>query len=373
MNMGRRWGKTFTAGTLAVNAASDGAKVAWVAPTYVNSRPMWRFAEQALVGARSVEIHKSDKEIRFPSGGRLGIYTGDNDAGIRGEAFHLVIMEEAAQMKPETWTDVVMPTLADYEGRAYLISTPKGRNWYFQEYLRGMQDGTYQASFTAPSSANPSPQIQKAALLARERVSDRTYRQEWLAEFVEDGAFFVNVENRSFALPCTPQEGREYVIGVDWARSSGGDYTVFSVLSAQDKTQVQIVRLSGEPFDSQLRKLKALWQEYNKATIIAEYNAMGGPLVERLQTEGLPVVPFVTTAGSKHEIVTGLELELDKGEITLLNDPVQMGELLAYEKKDRMGVPSYSAPDGMHDDTVIALALALHGAATRGGVVDNPW
>ena len=63
-------------------------------------------------------------------------------------------------------------------------------------------------------------------------------------------------------------------------------------------------------------------------------------------------------AGTKHEIITGLALALEQGELKLLNDAVVLGELQAYEMKQRAGLPSYSAPDGLHDDTVIALALA---------------
>lgn len=363
--MGRRWGKTFTAGTLAVNSAFDGAHVAWVAPTYINARPMWRFAETAVSQSKTVQVKKADREIVFPSGGRLGVYTGDNDAGLRGEAFHLVIMEEAAQMRPETYTDVIMPTLADYDGRCYLISTPKGRNWYFTEYMRGLSDGKLQASFTAPSSANPSPQIRRAAELAKTRVSERTYRQEWLAEFVEDGALFVNITELAKHTQAKHIKGHTYAIGVDWARSAGGDYTVFTVIDGTDKRQVAMVRMGGAAFDVQMARLKALWAEYGQPQIIAEYNSMGGPLVERLQQDGLPVTGFVTTQASKHEIISALELAFDRSELGLIDDPIQTAELLSYEKIQRAGLPSYSAPAGQHDDTVIALALAWHGAHSQ--------
>lgn len=344
-----------------MNCAVDGAQVAWIAPTHVNSRVMWRFLIKAIADEPRVKISLSTREARFPGGGRISLYTADNDAGIRGEAFHLAIMEEAAQIKEETWADVVMPTLADYGGKAYLISTPKGRNWYFREYLRGIADGKYQASFTAPSTDNPSPQIQRAAAMAKNIVSERTYRQEWLAEFVEDGSLFVNVEQISVAADAGYIEGHVYMIGVDWARSAGGDYTVYCVIDATTKTQCRIVRLNGEAFGVQLSKLKRLWREFGEPRIIAEYNSMGGPLIEKLQSEGLPVDGFVTTSASKHEVITNLELAFDNRELTLLNDETQKTELLAYEKKERSGIPSYSAPDGMHDDTVMALALCYYG------------
>jgi hypothetical protein len=231
--------------------------------------------------------------------------------------------------------------------------------------LRGIADGKIQAAFNAPSAANPIPAIQRAAELARDRVSERTYRQEWLAEFVDDGALFVNVGELSTLDAAPYQAGRGYVIGVDWARASGGDYTVFSVIDSTAREQAQIVRMAGTPFDVQLERLRQTWRAYGQPPIIAEYNSMGAPLVERLQADGLPVTAFTTTAASKHQIMTGLELALDRRDLHLLNDPVQIAELSAYERKDRAGLPSYSAPAGMHDDTVIALALAWHGASAN--------
>jgi hypothetical protein len=147
---------------------------------------------------------------------------------------------------------------------------------------------------------------------------------------------------------------------------------VFIVIDLESKTVVNMVRMNGQSFDVQLSRLRALFEQYNKARIIAEYNSMGGPLVEQLQREGLPVTSFVTTSASKHEIITALELAFDKREITILNDPILCAELNAYEKKDRAGIPSYSAPDGMHDDCVMALALAWHGAASPSWLVYIP-
>ncbi len=359
--MGRRWGKTTLAGILALEAANMGAMVAWVAPTYGNSRPLWRFIEAAAVQSPRVAVRKSEREMVLPSGGRIGIYTADNSVGMRGESFDIAIMDEAPQYSPEVWSDVIMPTLADRNGMAYLVGTPKGKNWFYTEYQRGMADGKEQASFNAPSSANPLPSIQRAASLARERVSERTYRQEWLAEFVDDGALFVNVAQCATGTETEPVSGRDYVIGVDWARATGGDYTVFTVLDTQERRMVKIVRLAGTAFDVQLSKLRDLWKHYNSGRIIAEYNSMGAPLVERLQSEGLPVTSFVTTASSKHEIITALELAFDRRDITVINDPVLVAELNSYERKDRAGLPSYSAPAGMHDDTVMSLAFAWNG------------
>lgn len=188
---GRRWGKTVMAGDIALAAASQGGKVAWVVPTYRNSRPLWRWAEAAvgpLRAAREVDVSRQEHVVQFPrTGGFLGIYSADNDTGIRGEWFNTVILDEAARIDEATWEEVIWPTLADADGDALLISTPAGKDWFWRLWRQGVaaMDGEF-ASWTAPSHDNPSPRIQRAAQLAKERIPDRAWRQEWNAEFVTD-------------------------------------------------------------------------------------------------------------------------------------------------------------------------------------------
>lgn len=190
---GRRYGKTTMAGAVACNAARRGARVAWVVPTYKNARPVWRWIERATAGPRStgaVLMNRTERFLEVPStGGFLGVYSADNDVGIRGESFHLAVLEEAARIGETTWTEVVQPALADFDGYAILISTPMGRNWFWQEWQRGIgKMDAEQAAFSAPSYANPMPSIRRAYDLAKTRVPDNVFRQEWDAEFVQ-GAF----------------------------------------------------------------------------------------------------------------------------------------------------------------------------------------
>lgn len=354
-------------GSLALANAALGAAVAWVAPTYRNSRPLWRFTERAVGGLPDVRPNKSERIIEFPSGGWLGVYTADNDAGIRGEAFDLVIVDEAAQVSETTYSDVILPTLADRNGRCLLISTPKGRNWYWQEWLKAQADGKDVAAFTAPSSANPLPAIQKAAAMARERVSERTYRQEWLAEFIDDGgSVFRRVrEAATAARQDTAQPGHLYIMGADWGRSN--DATVLTVIDATAREVCYVDRMLDTDYRLQTSRLRALAERFTVAQIVAEYNSMGGPLVEQLLNEGLPVVGFTTTNASKSMVIDALALAFERGELAILDDAQLIAELQAYEA-ERLpgGLIRYGAPAGMHDDHVISLALAWSAAQNAG-------
>jgi hypothetical protein len=101
--------------------------------------------------------------------------------------------------------------------------------------------------------------------------------------------------------------------------------------------------------------------------IWAEANSIGGPNIEALQAEGLPVNAFTTSASSKPTLIESLALAIERGELALLRDPVLLGELQAYTvERLPSGRFRYTAPPGAHDDTVIAAALAWYGVNHSG-------
>jgi hypothetical protein len=168
-----------------------------------------------------------------------------------------------------------------------------------------------------------------------------------------------------------PQRGHTYVFGVDWARSN--DFTVISVLDATLNEQVALDRFSNIDFEFQAERLHRWAELYHPVQIVAEANSMGGPLVERLQTgyarllgsarAALPIYAWTATNASKDAAVRSLALAIEQNQISLLDDPVQTSELLAFESSVTVtGMVRYSAPPGLHDDTVIALALAWLGS-----------
>lgn len=366
--MGRRWGKTTMAGACAVAWANAGGAVAWVVPTYKNARAPWRFAEAAVATAQpAVQLNRTDRVIGFPrTGGWLGIYTADNPVGILGEAFDVVIVDEAARIAEDVWAESLLPTLADRDGRAMLISTPKGRNWFWREWRRGMDGAEGYAAWQAPTVANPSPSIRRAAALAKDRVSERTYRQEWLAEFVEDGGEVLR--NVRACVAPAPEGGQRFVMGIDWGRDH--DYTVVTVMDVAARAMVACDRYTNLPTEQQIGRVVALHERYRPEVIVAERNSLGAPLIDLLfYQHGLPVQPFATTHQSKARIIDALALAFERRALGILDLPWLIGELEAYAilKTTALQLPTYGAPPGMHDDGVMSLALAWSGVLWASG------
>ena len=96
---------------------------------------------------------------------------------------------------------------------------------------------------------------------------------------------------------------------------------------------------------------------------------MGDPIIEQLWRDGLPVEAFATTASSKPQIIESLALALEREECQWIDDNVATAELEAYERtaSPNTGRPRYAAPAGVHDDTVMARALANYGRTQGSG------
>lgn len=363
LSMGRRWGKSVLGSVMCMNVLRQHGRVAWIVPTYKNGRGLWRLSKLLAQPVRhQLDISKTERTITTHRGGSFGIYSADNIDSIRGEWFHLIVIDEAARIAEGDYTDAIMPTLADADGDAILISTPNGKNWFWKEWVRG-QDGRVDIkSWQAPTAANPNPRIQKAAALARERVPERTYQQEWLAQFVEDGAVFRYVNERATAQgQAQAVQGHTYAMGCDWGKTN--DFTVLTIVDMMTKELVALERFNQIDYTVQLGRLQALYERFHPIVIMAEQNSIGTPIIEQLWRMDLPVQPFVTTNATKARIIEDLMLAFEQGTIRILNDPILIAELQAFTVgKTSLGMPQYSAPAGMHDDTVMSLAMCWSAA-----------
>jgi hypothetical protein len=329
----------------------------------------WRSLKNILAPATR---SKNEQEHRLEtiSGGVLEMYSLDNADAIRGRKFGRFIINEAAFVPEllDIWNNIIRSTLIDYRGDGYISGTPKGRNGFWNLYNRSDAEWWH---FHASSYANPHIPREE---LDRLKGDDRSYRQEILAEFLEDGGSVIRyvLERACAARQSAAIEGHEYIIGVDWARTD--DATVFAVLDATLCELCYLDRMVNTDYNLQRTRLKALAKRFMATLIVAEYNSMGGPQIEMLQADGLPIMSFTTTNRSKAQVIDALALAFETGALKIIDEPVLTSELMAYESEALPGgLVRYGAPEGMHDDTVIALALAYSGLATQPQTVANPF
>lgn len=366
---GVRWGKTRCAAMEAVAAALEPRDrgVGWVvAPTYDLADKVFREI-QLVVGQRLrhrvVTLREHDKVLvlRNLAGGTCEVRakSADNPVSLLGEGLDFVVVDEAARMKAAIWESHLSQRLLDRKGWALLISTPRGKGWFYEAFRKGQGLDAAYASWNRPSWTNP--HLDAAAIEAeRARLPEAVFRQEYGAEFVEGaGAVFRNVRECATGTWKEPEDGPPYVAGLDLARIA--DYTVLAVMN-RERELVFVDRFTRLDWSIQKNRIAAAAERYRRAEILVDSTGGGEPVFEALREAGCNVMPYPFTVKSKSALVNNLALLLEQRQIVLPRPdlwPEGIDELEAFEYSvTDNGHVRTGAPSGMHDDCVVALALA---------------
>lgn len=359
LQCGRRWGKTSLGVIALIEAALAGKPCAWFAPTYKMLAEVWREVTSELAPlAKVARIDKAEKRIELPTGGSIDFWSLDAGDTPRGRFYGEVFIDEAAFVRDleKLWTRVIRPMLADLRGSAWFFSTPNGIDYFHDLYLRGQQGREGWASWRMPTSTNPhipADEIESA----RGDLPEVAFRQEYLAEPAEDAAnpFGVEAIDRAFTLD-EPTRGPVDVWGVDLAKSV--DWTVAIGLE-EDGRVAHLQRWRGDWRNTRAR-LGVMLQE----PALVDSSGVGDPIVEDLQRTNPRVEGFKFTATSRQALLEGLALALQRGDLQLPRG-VLRDELLAFRYEFRATGVRYAAPASVHDDAVMALALAVQHRANR--------
>lgn len=362
---GRRWGKNILAIDRVAPIALHGYPCGWFAPTYKILNESWRDLKKAL-GPAATRVSDSEHRIELVTGGSLECWSlKDAEDPARGRRYKRVVIDEAAMVSglETAWQEAIRPTLSDFRGDAYFLSTPKGLNYFHSLFQRGLDPEQREwRAWQQPTANNPFIAADEIEA-ARAELPERVFAQEYLAQFLEDGAgVFRKVTEAATLEPGSPQPKHWYAMGIDWGKLN--DFTVLSVLDGCCKKQVALERFSEIDYAFQLGRLNVIAERWKPRVIVAEQNSIGVPLIEQLQRMSLPVQPWSASNSTKTVVIEGLALALERADLQLLKDPVQTAELLAYDaERLPSGLLRYGAPEGLHDDTVIALALAWQAIA----------
>jgi hypothetical protein len=393
---GTKFGKTYGCSIRIVKEAweNENSLNWWVAPTYDQSVIAMSLIKRLLPDGYYQE-YKADRRLVLlnPDGSQrseIQFKTGNDPDNLRGFGVHFFIIDEAARIPYASFVSV-MTTVTQTRGRGIVISTPKGRGWFYTVYQRGEKytsegrlkykphriDCTRDLSddnscvcpdadpfpewmaIRMPTSANPTVPRESLAD-AKRNLPEDVYEQEYLAVFNDEGAgVFKGIKNCIRGTREAPNPILNYVIGVDLARLR--DYTVLTVMDRQRKHVCEIVRFNQLAWEIQYEKIRELSLGYGRAVCVVDSTGIGDPIVSTLIGGGVPVEPYKIGGNlAKRQLIDKLRVNIEQGRVSFPDDFTPLiVELEAYEYKiTESGIIQFEAPEGGHDDCVISLALA---------------
>jgi len=229
----RRFGKTF----LAINALIDAAlrspkengRYGYVAPFLKQAKQVsWDYLKRFALQIPGTRANESDLSIDFPNKARVRLYGSDNGEAMRGLYFDGVVMDEVADMRMETWPEIIRPALADRKGWCLFIGTPKGLNQFHDLYQHALTNDTWYAGMFRVDETDVLDKDEVA--LAKETMTENQYRQEFLCDFsasIDNALITIDKVTDAAAIKRKESDvvGSPRVLGVDVARF-GADRSV---------------------------------------------------------------------------------------------------------------------------------------------------
>lgn len=388
---GRRWGKSAISGYLVAkrfaqgladikDGKRDSIKIWIVAPSYDLCKKVFEYAVKFLRAAnKQVDQFVTDRpfsQIKISESIWLQCRSADNPTSLLGEELDLLIIDEAANISKRIWYDYLLPTTASKtrQGRTIFISTPRGKNWFYDIYLQAKERGGA-FHFTSLDGA----EINQSEWDRLKMISPTDwFQQNYEATFLEKAsAVFRGVKEANFPAdiigspPYTiaePRAGTYYVGGLDLAQIN--DFTVLRIFDAATHKEVYFDRFHRITYPLQIQRIEAACKKYG-ARVTVELNNIGLAVADELKSRGVRVEDFHTTGsiskdpgkrGSKEELINKLAVDIENRNIKIAPIEVSNDELEAYTHIiTPAGNITFGAPEGGHDDCVMALALANWG------------
>ncbi len=211
----RRFGKTVAAINdlikTALTTERKNVRVAYIAPYYRQAKAIaWDYLLEYTRDVEGVVYNTSELRADFPNGARFRLFGADNYDAMRGLYFDSVVLDEPADFPANAWPTVIRPSLADRQGKATFIGTPKGKNEFWEIYNNAQKSENW---FCAMYRADETGILEKTELEeAKQTMGEDRFAQEFLCSFEAaiQGAYYAvemktaKEENRITSVPYDP-------------------------------------------------------------------------------------------------------------------------------------------------------------------------
>ncbi|WP_020476257.1 terminase family protein [Zavarzinella formosa] len=330
---------------------AEGRNFWWVAPIFPQAkiafRRLKRFLPRHLYAANESEL-----TITLPNGAVIWFKGADKPDSLYGEDVYAAVLDEASRMKDEAWY-AVRSTLTATGGPARLIGNVKGRKNFFYQLSRKAESGEPNMAYhviTAYDAVAGGVVTLEEIEDARRQLPEHVFNELYLCKASDDGG---NPFGLQAIRDCVAPISHMPPVCWGWDLAKSVDWTVGIGLDAKGSA-------------CRFERFQSSWQETKRKILAAtdgdialvDSTGVGDPVLEDLQKPGTRFEGFKFSSASKQQLMEGLAVAIQQRQITFPDGIIAM-ELEQFEYEyTRTGV-RYSAPAGLHDDTVCALALAV--------------
>lgn len=166
----------------AVRAKSGDFRGAYIAPFYKQAKSVaWDYFKYFTRVIDGITVNESELRIDFKNGSRIQLYGADNADALRGLYFDSIICDEYGDWRGNVFQYVIRPALADRQGKAIIIGTPKGRNQFWEVYDRATTNDDWLALKVSADTSGILPKSEMDSLM--QELSEDAWRQEMLCDF----------------------------------------------------------------------------------------------------------------------------------------------------------------------------------------------
>ena len=215
---GRRFGKTFLAmRELAKYSTKPNSRCWFIAPTRLQGKGIvWEELKTKLSNLRWIsKTNESELKISLTNGSEIQIMSADAYERTRGYSCDFIVYDEFADMDPGIWT-ATRPTLADKQGHALFIGTPKGvHNWSKDIFDMSESHDTWQSwQFTTIEGGRVTEEEIQSA---KAEMDAKLFKQEFEATFEDSGnRVFYAFDRRENVSPAPDQPVGQIFVGMDF-------------------------------------------------------------------------------------------------------------------------------------------------------------
>lgn len=325
----------------------------WVAPVYPQAKIAFRRIKNGLVKG-TFTANETDLTIRLHDiGSIMWFKSGEKPDNLYGEDVFAAVVDEASRCREDSWV-ALRSTLTATRGSVRIIGNVKGRNnWHYKLARRAEQgaSGYAYAKLTAYDAVKGGVIKLEEVEDAKRTLPEQVFKELYLAQPSEDEGNPFGFKHIEACLTPDISTEKCVAIGIDLAKSH--DWTVVIGLdrygavcgferwqSTWEMTESRILGLIGH------------------VPTLIDSTGVGDPIVERLQRSRPSVNGFKFSSQSKQRLMEGLALAIQQQRVRFPDCQIR-AELDVFEYAYTRTGAVYSAPEGMHDDCVCALALAV--------------